>query len=93
MIQSNKIHCQIISNLAIGTIIGHEITHGFDNFGASYDKNGNRIPWWNSETLAAFNQRKSCIIDQYSNYTVAQINLSVSCFTSLFQEIKLVFIV
>ncbi|CAF2048361.1 unnamed protein product, partial [Rotaria magnacalcarata] len=63
---------------AIGTIIGHEITHGFDNYGGLYDKNGNRILWWSNETLSAFNQRKTCIIDQYSNYTVTQIDLQVN---------------
>ncbi|CAM2712377.1 unnamed protein product [Rotaria socialis] len=63
---------------AIGTIIGHEITHGFDNFGGLYDKDGNKILWWDNETLSAFNQRKTCIIDQYNNYTVTQIDLPVN---------------
>jgi predicted metalloendopeptidase len=60
-------------------VIGHEITHGFDDFGGKYDKNGNRISWWTNETMQAFNERKACIIDQYSNYTVAQVNLKVFC--------------
>jgi len=58
-------------------IIGHEITHGFDDSGRQYDENGNRIPWWSDETIERFNARKVCIIDQYSNYTIEQIGLQV----------------
>ncbi|CAF2933114.1 unnamed protein product [Rotaria sp. Silwood2] len=53
----------------IGAIIGHEITHGFDNNGWQFDKDGNQIPWWTNETEEQFIQRKTCIIDQYNNYT------------------------
>lgn len=59
-------------------VIGHEITHGFDDEGRQYDKNGNRVPWWSNSTIDQFNQRKQCIIDQYNNYTVPQINKHVS---------------
>jgi predicted metalloendopeptidase len=62
-------------------IIGHEITHGFD-IGRQYDKDGNRIPWWSNSTINQFNERKQCIIDQYNNYTVTQINTKV-CFLLL----------
>lgn len=58
-------------------VIGHELTHGFDSVGRQFDKNGNRIPWWTNETIEAFDKQKICIIDQYSNYTVTQINLNV----------------
>ncbi|CAF1105914.1 unnamed protein product, partial [Rotaria sordida] len=54
----------------IGMVIGHEITHGFDDFGRKYDKDGNRIPWWTNETINKFNERKQCIIDQYDQYAV-----------------------
>lgn len=62
----------------IGMVIGHEITHGFDDNGRQYDKNGNRIPWWSNSTISQFNTRKQCIIDQYSNFTVAQINMKLN---------------
>lgn len=68
--------------LGIGMVIGHEITHGFDDDGRQYDKNGNRVPWWSNSTIAQFNQRKQCIIDQYSNYTVEQIHKNVRSFLS-----------
>jgi predicted metalloendopeptidase len=61
----------------IGVVIGHEITHGFDDSGRQYDKDGNRLQWWTSDTIDRFNERKTCIVDQYSNYTVTQINMRV----------------
>ncbi|CAF1080903.1 unnamed protein product, partial [Rotaria sordida] len=65
---------------AIGMVIGHEITHGFDNSGRQYDKDGNRISWWTPETIERFNVRKQCIIDQYSRYVVTQINMTLNGF-------------
>ncbi|CAF1438868.1 unnamed protein product [Adineta ricciae] len=58
----------------IGVVIGHEITHGFDDTGRQFDKDGNRVPWWTDETIQKFVKRKSCIVNQYSNYTIEQIN-------------------
>jgi len=66
-------------------VIGHEITHGFDDDGRQYDKDGNKIPWWSNDTINQFNQRKQCIIDQYSNYTVTQIHKNVCLFIILFE--------
>ncbi|CAF3841000.1 unnamed protein product [Rotaria sp. Silwood1] len=66
--------------LNYGAVIGHEITHGFDDSGRQYDKDGNRISWWTPETIAKFNERKQCIIDQYSRYVVTQINMTLNGF-------------
>ncbi|CAF3334120.1 unnamed protein product [Rotaria socialis] len=59
----------------IGMVIGHEITHGFDDNGRQFDKDGNRIPWWTGETIEKFNNRKQCIIDQYKNFSVPQVDM------------------
>ncbi|CAF0728323.1 unnamed protein product [Adineta steineri] len=59
----------------IGVVIGHEITHGFDDSGRQFDKDGNRIPWWTHETIEKFIERKTCIVDQYSNFTVPNLNI------------------
>jgi predicted metalloendopeptidase len=75
---------KMIFNIAIGVIVGHEITHGFDNSGRQYDKDGNKIPWWTNATIEAFTERTMCIIEQYSNYTVAQVGLQVSHSYSLY---------
>ena len=58
-------------------VIGHEVTHAFDDYGRQYDKDGNRIPWWSNSTISQFNERKQCIVDQYGNFTVEQINKKV----------------
>lgn len=63
--------------LAIGVVIGHEITHGFDDNGRQYDKNGNRIPWWTDTTIEEFIERKTCIVNQYSNFTVPNTSFKV----------------
>ena len=42
---------------AIGVVIGHEMTHGFDDQGAKYDKNGNLSQWWTEEDTKRFNER------------------------------------
>ena len=81
VLDSNRFCGLDLSFLGIGMVIGHEITHGFDDNGRQYDKNGNRVPWWSNNTVNQFNTRKQCIVDQYSNFTVAQINMKVSFFS------------
>ncbi|XP_052270674.1 neprilysin-1-like isoform X2 [Dreissena polymorpha] len=61
----------------IGVVIGHEITHGFDDKGRQFDKDGNMKQWWKNETIEAFHQRNQCIIDQYSNVKLKQIGKNV----------------
>ncbi|CAF0889924.1 unnamed protein product [Adineta steineri] len=62
----------------VGFVVGHEITHGFDSKGLEHDMNGNKIPWWTNATIAAFDERRKCIIEQYNNYTLKQINLRLN---------------
>jgi len=53
-----------------GATIGHELTHGFDDEGRQFDAHGNLRDWWTAEDAKAFEQRASCISDQYSRYVV-----------------------
>lgn len=62
---------------AIGFVIGHEITHGFDDQGRQFDRNGNLVDWWAPSTKEAFLKKAECIINQYGNYSVPEIGLSV----------------
>jgi len=55
---------------AIGAVMGHEITHAFDNNGKDYDKNGKLSNWWTNSTTEEFNKLTQCYIEQYGNYTV-----------------------
>jgi putative endopeptidase len=54
----------------IGMVIGHEITHTFDDQGAQYDKDGNVKNWWTKDDYAKFKTRIQQVIDQYSTFTV-----------------------
>ncbi|KAK4879925.1 hypothetical protein RN001_008071 [Aquatica leii] len=63
---------------AIGYVIGHEITHGFDDQGRQYDKDGNLNNWWDEATKEAFLKKAQCIIEQYGNYTVPEINANLN---------------
>ncbi|WP_018616509.1 M13 family metallopeptidase [Segetibacter koreensis] len=54
----------------IGMVIGHEMTHGFDDQGAQYDKEGNLKNWWASEDSAKFVAKSKSVIDLYNTYTV-----------------------
>ncbi len=55
---------------AIGVVIGHEMTHGFDDQGRQYDKDGNLNNWWTEEDAANFKAKTKILIDEYSNFVV-----------------------
>jgi len=55
---------------AIGWVIGHEITHGFDDQGRQFDEEGNLVDWWHPETKMRYLKKAQCIISQYGNYTI-----------------------
>jgi putative endopeptidase len=55
---------------AIGVVIGHEITHGYDDQGRKYDANGNLNEWWTEADAKAFEQRAQKVVDQYNAYEV-----------------------
>ncbi|MEO8552076.1 MAG: M13 family metallopeptidase, partial [Kofleriaceae bacterium] len=66
-----SVDASIPANLgAMGVVVGHELTHGFDDQGAQYDAVGNLTNWWQPETEKAFKSRTQCVIDQYSQYDV-----------------------
>ncbi|KAI4492198.1 hypothetical protein M0802_010004 [Mischocyttarus mexicanus] len=62
----------------IGVVIGHEITHGFDDKGRQFDKDGNMMQWWNNATIKAFRERTQCIVDQYSGYKLEEVDLYIN---------------
>jgi endothelin-converting enzyme/putative endopeptidase len=62
---------------AIGAVIGHELTHGFDDQGRQFDGDGNLRDWWTEADAKAFGERANCIVDQYSAYSPVQgVNLN-----------------
>ena len=55
---------------AIGAVIGHEITHGFDDQGAQFDPQGNLKNWWTEQDLKSFQGRGECIVKQFDGFEV-----------------------
>ena len=56
----------------IGVVIGHEITHGFDDKGKQFDEQGNINQWWDTSSSTSFRDKAMCIINQYSQFLVAE---------------------
>lgn len=55
---------------AIGWLIGHELTHGFDDQGSKFDSQGNLVNWWTQNDRDEFDNRTSCLADQYQQFIV-----------------------
>lgn len=55
---------------AIGAVIGHEMTHGFDDQGRQYDKDGNLNDWWTAADATKFKEKANKVINQYNSYLV-----------------------
>jgi putative endopeptidase len=55
---------------AIGVVIGHEISHGFDDQGAQFDAQGRLKNWWNAEDLKRFQEKTGCVVRQFDGYTI-----------------------
>ena len=56
---------------AIGAVIGHEMTHGFDDQGRQYDGQGNRVDWWTPDDATKFKAKAQCIVDEFTEFEVA----------------------
>ncbi|KAL0077838.1 hypothetical protein J3Q64DRAFT_1747688 [Phycomyces blakesleeanus] len=63
-------HPEYLNYGGIGAVVGHELSHGFDNMGRHYDPDGRLVEWWTNQTSASFDEKTKCFVDQYSNFTV-----------------------
>ena len=61
---------------AIGAVIGHELTHGFDDQGRQFDAKGNLDDWWTQEDAKKFEQRAECFVNQYGGYKAGDVSLN-----------------
>ena len=57
-----------VNYAGIGAVIGHELTHGFDDQGCQFDEMGNLKNWWTSEDSSKFSAKTKMVVNQYSNY-------------------------
>jgi len=55
----------------IGMVIGHELTHGFDDQGRQFDPKGNLADWWTKQDADKFQERAACVADEYGGFSVA----------------------
>ncbi len=55
---------------AIGVVIGHEISHGFDDQGAQFDAQGRLSNWWTANDIKRFQERTACVVRQFDNYFI-----------------------
>jgi putative endopeptidase len=55
---------------SMGSVIGHEMTHGFDDQGSKFDSVGNLANWWSESDLKAFKERAQCIVNQFNGFEV-----------------------
>ncbi|XP_067658960.1 neprilysin-1-like [Haliotis asinina] len=62
----------------VTSVLGHELTHGFDDVGRLFDQNGNLAEWWSADVVKAFKEKAQCFIDQYSKFHVASVNMLVN---------------
>jgi putative endopeptidase len=60
----------------VGMVIGHEMTHGFDDQGRQYDAKGNLRDWWAPQDALEFGKRTDCIVEEYSSFAVADLKLN-----------------
>lgn len=63
---------------AIGAVIGHEITHGFDDEGAQFDAEGNLKNWWTNITEEQFNNKSECFVEQYGSINDTRVYLNLN---------------
>jgi predicted metalloendopeptidase len=68
----NKDADMAINYGAIGAVVGHESTHGFDDEGRKFDAVGNLTDWWSPDDAARFNARAQCVVDQWNQLSPLQ---------------------
>ncbi|XP_057330914.1 neprilysin-2-like [Microplitis mediator] len=74
----NKDRPKYLNYGGIGFVIGHEITHGFDDEGRQFNKDGNLVDWWAPSTEKKYLEKTKCIINQYGNYTVKEVGMNLN---------------
>jgi endothelin-converting enzyme len=61
---------EYVSYGAWGMVAGHELSHGFDNYGSKFDENGVLRDWWDNSTRKSFEKRTDCFVKQFEKYSV-----------------------
>lgn len=73
----NRNFPKVVNFGEIGAVVGHELTHAFDNSGRMYDKYGNYgTLWWTQKSVEQYEKRSACMIQQYSNFSYFNKNVN-----------------
>ncbi|KAH8306214.1 hypothetical protein KR018_004262 [Drosophila ironensis] len=62
----------------LGYLVGHELTHGFDTVGSSFDSAGQIRNWWSKKSEAVYAERTKCFVDHYNRYVIPEINRKIN---------------
>jgi len=62
----------------IGVVIGHELTHGFDNMGRHLNWKGQLAEWWDKSTEEKYKEKAQCFVEQAEKYTIKQVNVTLN---------------
>ena len=68
----SKLTDEAVNLGGIGVVIGHELSHGFDDQGRKFDAQGNLTDWWTASDAKAYEERSQCIADEYSNFVAVK---------------------
>ncbi|XP_046572909.1 membrane metallo-endopeptidase-like 1 [Haliotis rubra] len=71
----------------VGSVIGHEITHGFDNYGRQRDKDGNLRQWWDQDVINRFQNATKCFVNQTSSFVSPEAGLNVNGVLTMGEDI------
>ncbi|RWS30569.1 membrane metallo-endopeptidase-like 1, partial [Leptotrombidium deliense] len=83
----NEIRSTYLNYGSIGWVIGHEITHGFDDSGRLFDENGEYNEWWTNNTKKEFDRKAECFVEQYNNYTSPMTGMKLNGMLTLGENI------
>jgi endothelin-converting enzyme/putative endopeptidase len=72
----NRAAVRAVNYGAIGMVMGHELTHGFDDEGRQFDAKGNLRDWWSPAVGKEFDERAQCVVDQYNGYVSVDMHLN-----------------
>ncbi|XP_077531286.1 membrane metallo-endopeptidase-like 1 [Haemaphysalis longicornis] len=76
-----------ISFGGIGSVVGHELTHGFDNVGRQFDSYGELTQWWTNKSLKNFERKALCFVYQYGNICDAEAQMKLNGFNTVNENI------
>lgn len=70
-------HFRALNYGSLGSILGHEMMHAYDEYGRNYDMNANLNDWWSNETISGYYDQAECLIKQYEDMDLRKLGFNV----------------